>query len=185
VAASEAVAQLSERTTHASAEYGEGGEELEPAGAPDSSGLLSFSRFDLALVLAHAQPLLSSGGAEFDAPQGAGSRAERLVAARAALRRRLGLEGPMADEMELNELVNDDDLDVAAPAPGAVSGRAAADVMGEAGAPAASSRPLSVREQNQAKRRAKAAALVGSTPGETIFTRNATEAINLVPRFTP
>ena len=28
--------------------------------------------------------------------------------------------------------------------------------------------------------RAKAAALVGSTPGETIFTRNATEAINLV-----
>jgi len=81
--------------------------------------------------------------------------------ARASLRKRLGLDGPMADLMELNDLVQDTDLvePTAAGAAGGACARGAEDLIDEmSGGGGGAARELSARERNQLKRKAKAAA---------------------------
>ena len=92
------------------------------------------------------------------------TRQERLAAARATLRKRLGLDGPVGALMEVGELFGDDDLDagtadVAGGLRGAVGARAAGDVVAEMAE--AGGADVSARERNRLKRKAKAAARAG------------------------
>ena len=116
---------------------------------------------------------------------GAGaSRAERLAAARASVRKNLGLDGPVADLMELGDFVQDlvqdvvQDTDLEAGPPSVADGagpsgmpqaaggpsRGAEDIIGDMAQPQGH-KELSARERNLLKRKAKAAARSGGGGG--------------------
>ena len=137
-------------------------------------GLLSLQRFAVARVLLHGAPLLSCDAARFDPPPassaagGAAGRGERLAAARAALRARLGLDGPLGAALggDGDAFIRDADLEeeaVVAAVPKAPQQDAGALVssMGGTGGDAAVAPALSARETARAKRKAKEAARLG------------------------
>ena len=154
-----------------SAEAGADPAAVNPAADPGAAadGLLSLGGLDLRRVLQHGTTLLASRGTEYDVDLGAGRKgSERLEAERAAVRKRLGLDDSDAGGFGGGtEFISDQDL-VAGPsaAVGAAAGgppaapkedaQALVDGMVADGGPApAAHKPLSARERNRLKRKAK------------------------------
>lgn len=129
---------------------------------------ITLQTFDLPSVLSKGEPLLASGGQEYDLGDTNLPMAERVAKQREQIKKRLGLGKGLDDVLDTEELVNEEDITAALqePSPGKGGRRGRANQQGKGGAAtpekqAASellghSDSLSARERNKLKRKAKA-----------------------------
>ncbi|KAI9328933.1 SNF2 family N-terminal domain-containing protein [Obelidium mucronatum] len=129
-----------------------------PLDADAGDDRLAFAAFDLARVVAHAAPLLASGGAEFDVGGDAAAlnAKDRVLLQKKLVKQRLGLESQFMDV----DLVNEQDLKLETTASQksenqAVVPKQLLEIGKSTGGDNENLEGLSARERNARKRKAK------------------------------